>query len=137
MLPPAGTIKEKRKNKDIKQVGPAMPDPSTEYSFHGDTIKLKADDYAKLAATYPNLSLADELPQLDLELADQKKWWGTMNAKLNYRNKVRGPNPGDGFPDLQSPANRKTAGTPNQPTTKAATREAITRSVMDVHNVDW
>jgi hypothetical protein len=57
------------------------------YFFDGDKIKITAKDFALLQKRYPNLDLVAELEQLDLELREDKKWWGVMNAKLNYRNK--------------------------------------------------
>ena len=56
------------------------------YCFNGETIKLTESDYKKLIGLYPNIDLKKELNQLDIELINEKKWWSTMNAKLNYRN---------------------------------------------------
>lgn len=62
------------------------------YAYCGSRIKLNQRDYDKFLKIYPNLDLVTELNQLDLELRDatNKSWYGTLNAKLNYRNKKSG-----------------------------------------------
>lgn len=56
------------------------------YAFQGETIKINFKDFERMKKLYPNLSLQDELPQLDFELRNNEKWYSAMNAKLNYRN---------------------------------------------------
>ena len=62
----------------------------SKYIFEGETIKINERDYGRMMQLYPNLDLGAELEQLDFELRDTKKWWGQVQAKLNYRNKVNG-----------------------------------------------
>ena len=57
------------------------------YEYEGDTIKLNKKDYDKICQLYQNLNIRAELEQLDMEIRGEKKWFMTMNAKLNYRNK--------------------------------------------------
>lgn len=65
------------------------PDKSDgEYEFAGETIKLNCRDFEKLKTQYPNVDLADQLRQLDLELRGKKNWFVEMNSKLNYRNRT-------------------------------------------------
>jgi hypothetical protein len=64
--------------------------PEKAYAFTGETVRITTDDFARLAIQYPNLDLATELPQLDLELRGKRSWWNPLNAKLNYRNKNHG-----------------------------------------------
>jgi hypothetical protein len=64
--------------------------PEKGYAFTGETVRITTDDFARLAIQYPNLDLATELPQLDLELRGKRSWWNPLNAKLNYRNKNHG-----------------------------------------------
>lgn len=59
----------------------------TAYAFAGETVRLNQKDFEICQNQYSNLNLFDELNQLDLELHGEKKWWGVMHAKLNYRNK--------------------------------------------------
>ena len=60
----------------------------SKYVFEGEVIKINERDYSRMMQLYPNLDLGAELEQLDFELRDTKKWWGQVQAKLNYRNKV-------------------------------------------------
>ena len=73
---------------NVFALGDRMPKPpnETQYAFEGDVIKLNQQDFDKMLRLYPNLSLRDELEQLDMELRDTKKWWGALHAKLKYRN---------------------------------------------------
>lgn len=59
----------------------------TAYAFAGKTVRLNQKDFEICQNQYSNLSLTEELKQLDLELHGEKKWWSVMHAKLNYRNK--------------------------------------------------
>lgn len=63
------------------------------YVFEGDTFRINQVDYCKHLETYPNLDLLAEYAQLDIELreSNKKQLWGTLNAKLNYRNKKSKP----------------------------------------------
>ena len=61
--------------------------PAKAYAFTGETVRITTDDFQRLAAQYPNLDLAAELAQLDLELRGKRSWWNPLNSKLNYRNK--------------------------------------------------
>jgi len=56
------------------------------YAFQGDTIRITEADFSKMQARYPNLDLAYQLSQLDLELRGKKNWFVELNSKLNYRN---------------------------------------------------
>lgn len=58
------------------------------YAFAGNKIKINHKDFETFKKTYPNLNLVEELAQLDIELAEEKKWWSVLHAKLNYRNKA-------------------------------------------------
>ncbi len=62
----------------------------TDYVFEGERIKINAKDYNRMLILYPKIDLVAELQQLDFELreATNKSWFCTMNAKLNYRNKL-------------------------------------------------
>ena len=80
VYPKTGT-KPKKKLKETKT-----------YAFEGETIKLVAEDFARLKKLFKNLDLTTHLEQLDLELRGTKKWWPAMNAKLNYRNTAGGKN---------------------------------------------
>lgn len=60
----------------------------SDYAFQGDTIRVSPDDFRKLSDKYPNLDIAYQLGQLDLELRGKKNWWVELNSKLNYRNKT-------------------------------------------------
>lgn len=71
--------KEKKEKKEVKQ-----------YAFEGETIRLNEKDFLLMTNQYKNLDLITELNQLDIELRGEKKWFATMNAKLNYRNKNHG-----------------------------------------------
>lgn len=62
------------------------------YAFCGETIKLNQEDFDKAKSQYRNLNLVETLRQLDMELREDKKWWGTMHAKLNYRNRNHASN---------------------------------------------
>ena len=64
--------------------------PEKAYAFTGETVRITTEDFTRLATQYPNLDLATELPQLDLELRGKRSWWNPLNAKLNYRNKNHG-----------------------------------------------
>lgn len=59
----------------------------TKYAYEGETIKLNERDFLKMLDLYQNLDLRVELDQLDMEIRGEKKWFMTLNAKLNYRNK--------------------------------------------------
>lgn len=78
--PPAGDLSE------TKQL-------RSEYAYEGDKFNINQNDFAKHQKLFPNLDLLQEYPQLDLELRDttKKQIWGTLNAKLNYRNTKRQP----------------------------------------------
>jgi len=60
------------------------------YKYKNTTIKLTDEDFTRMQSTYSKLDLVSELDQLDLELTGQPKWFMTMHAKLNYRNKMAG-----------------------------------------------
>lgn len=64
---------------------------SNKYAFLGETIRLTHDDFKKWSSLYPNVSLYDELTQLDMECRGDKKWFMTVSSKLNYRNKNAKP----------------------------------------------
>ena len=66
------------------------------YVFEGDRVKINQSDYQRFLKLYPKLDLLTELEQLDVELreATNKSWFMTLNAKLNYRNKVAKTKPG-------------------------------------------
>lgn len=77
------------------------------YKYENTTIKLSSADFDRMAKAYPNLDLITELDQLDLELSGEKKWFMTLNAKLNYRNKTVANNAKRQQPDKpRSPADR-------------------------------
>jgi hypothetical protein len=63
------------------------------YIFEGERIKINQRDYDRMLKLYPNINLMEELEQLDFELreATNKTWFMTLNAKLNYRNKIAKP----------------------------------------------
>lgn len=55
--------------------------------FDGERVRINRKDFDAMQAQYTNLDLMAQLPQLDLELRDEKKWWPALQAKLNYRNR--------------------------------------------------
>ena len=57
------------------------------YAYEGEKIKLNQKDYDKICQLYQNLNVRAELDQLDMEIREEKNWFMTLNAKLNYRNR--------------------------------------------------
>ena len=75
------------------------------YVFRGEKFNINKNDFENHRKIYPNLNLVHEYSQLDIELRDtaKKQIWGTLNAKLNYRNKVSQPaNQQNGSPRLST-----------------------------------
>lgn len=68
------------------------PSVNKAYAFLGKKIKLNHEHYSEMLETYSNLDLEKELKQLDLELAQENKWYIAMHSKLRYRNKTEKPN---------------------------------------------
>lgn len=58
-----------------------------QYVFEGDRVRINQKDFDLMQSQYSNLDLMAQLPQLDLELRGEKKWWPALQAKLNYRNR--------------------------------------------------
>jgi hypothetical protein len=67
------------------------PSSDDDYSFKGERFKINPKDFAQHKKLYPNLNLLAEYAQLDVELRDvtPKQVWHMLNAKLNYRNKIK------------------------------------------------
>lgn len=107
------------------------------YAFTGETVRVTRQDFDKLASQYPNLDLSHELPQLDLELRGQRKWWHALNSKLNYRNKAHGNGNrlgSDTGPD-RSAAGRVRANAKRELAALAATRTGGDDVAVDVIDV--
>lgn len=77
-------------NLSVESISKPEDVPAKAYAFAGSTVRLTDSDFDKLQTLYPLINLSAELAQLDVELQGKRKWWGDMNAKLNYRNKVAG-----------------------------------------------
>lgn len=67
--------------------------PVSEYVFEGESFRINQKDFLNHQSIYPSLDLLKEYQQLDIELREtpKKQRWGTLNAKLNYRNKNSKP----------------------------------------------
>lgn len=80
------TATEHKQRTERTKQGKEQKKKETAYAFDGRRIKLNQKDFDDCIATYPNLNIPEQLAQLDIELADEKKWWGVLHAKLNFRN---------------------------------------------------